>query len=553
MTTLTLQSRVLALAGIGVFAAGSALAMLSRHSLLAIEASAAREQARAASFAARAVARDALADLEALQGAVSAPRVGETDGDHRAREAALAAAVRRFRLADAVCFTGRDGVPILGEPEDAASRFSAPAFAAAARDALASRRPAFSPFVSSGDGEDAVAVVPLADGSGAAAAIVNARGHRVEALLQRSAGAALTTREASAAAVAPGLRLASAPIDGTPWAVTLVEPVSGEIARFRHRSLWLAPSLSLLAVMMAWAIVLSVRRPVRALTSAAERIAGGDLTQPIAGGDDEIGRLAIALENMRGQMQRWMESAGQANAVLEARVRQRTAQLGRVLRTVISAQEDERRRVARELHDETSQLVAALAMTIDAGIVAARPPNPADLRVLVDRMHDGLHRVIVNLRPSILDDLGLAAAIEWLAEHELRHGGINARCELGDLQECRADPAIEIAVFRVVQESITNVVRHANASSVLIQGGLASSLNGVIGRHLWIELEDDGDGFEPGSITANSETLRGVGLLGMRERVELVGGTLQIDSAPGEGTRVRLDAPLRLDDEDLPV
>ena len=88
---------------------------------------------------------------------------------------------------------------------------------------------------------------------------------------------------------------------------------------------------------------------------------------------------------------------------------------------------------------------------------------------------------------------------------------------------------------------------------MLIQGGLASSLNGVIGRHLWIELEDDGDGFEPGSITANDETLRGVGLLGMRERMELVGGTLQIDSAPGEGTHVRLDAPLRLDDEDLPV
>ena len=143
-----------------------------------------------------------------------------------------------------------------------------------------------------------------------------------------------------------------------------------------------------------------------------------------------------------------------------------------MLRAVISAQEDERRRVARELHDETSQLVAAMAMELHAGRRRAITGRDcATLARLVDRMHDGLHRIIVNLRPSVLDDLGLGPAIEWLAEHQLRRSGIAARSELGELQDCRADAAIEIALFRIVQESITNIVRHAQASAVLDPGG----------------------------------------------------------------------------------
>jgi signal transduction histidine kinase len=283
---------------------------------------------------------------------------------------------------------------------------------------------------------------------------------------------------------------------------------------------------------------------VRALTDAAERIAGGDLSQPVPSDVDEIGRLGAALEHMRAQLRDSIASVEQANAALERRVQERTAQLSRVLRHVISAQEDERRRVARELHDETSQLVAAMAMAIDSAKGAATPPNLADLRMLIDRMHDGLHRVIVNLRPSVLDDLGLAAAIEWLAEHQLRRAGIEARCELSDLQESRADNAIEIALFRVVQESITNIVRHSAASAVLIQAGLGDGTHA--GDHVWVEIEDDGCGFDPAAVPADSGTLRGIGLMGMRERMELIGGTIEIDSAPDEGTRIRIEAPVHI-------
>jgi signal transduction histidine kinase len=262
----------------------------------------------------------------------------------------------------------------------------------------------------------------------------------------------------------------------------LAATVETEIATFRRRSLWITPAMTGVALLLAWGIVQSIR--------------------------------------------------------------ERSTQLSRVLRSVISAQEEERRRVARELHDETSQLVTAMSMELHAidGVPSAE--RLRNLRVLLDRMHDGLHRVIVNLRPNVLDDLGLAAAIEWLAEHQVRREAIAVRCELGDLQDCRADPTVEIALFRVVQESLTNVVRHAEASAVLIQGGVDTGGRG--GARIWIEIEDDGRGFEPQRVKADADTLRGVGLLGMRERMDLIGGQLQIDSARGQGTRVRIEAPVRL-------
>ena len=325
---------------------------------------------------------------------------------------------------------------------------------------------------------------------------------------------------------------------------SLAETVEREVAAFRRRSLWIAPALTGVALLLAWGIVQSVQRPVRTLTDAAERIASGDLSRPIAGDADEIGRLGTALERMRRELQRSIAAVERANTILEQRVQERTAQLSRVLRAVISAQEDERRRVARELHDETSQLVAAMAMELHAAGATPSSERLAALTRLVDRMHDGLHRIIVNLRPSVLDDLGLGPAIEWLAEHQLRRPGIAARCELAELHDCRADAAIEIALFRVVQESITNIARHAHATTVLIQGGTEAAADRP--EQIWIEIEDDGVGFEPGDATADSETLRGVGLLGMRERVELIGGRLEIESAPGAGTRVRVEAPIHV-------
>jgi signal transduction histidine kinase len=353
----------------------------------------------------------------------------------------------------------------------------------------------------------------------------------------------------------------TAGVPGTSWSVRVTEAGPdpfAPIARFRQRSLWLAPTFTVLAMLLGWGIAHSVRRPIARLTASAERIARGDLARPVdakgsASGGDEIARLAAALEGMRASLKTSIDEVEHANHELERRVAERTRELEAVnaqleereavrqqlLRTVISAQEDERKRIARELHDETSQTLAALGMGLDTAIATSASADGrqrlGELRRLVDRINTELHRLIVNLRPSVLDDLGLAAAIEWFAERHLAAAGIAVRCELSNL-DVRLPSETETAVFRAVQEAITNIARHAHAESVLIQVAAQDGL-------LTIEIEDDGAGFDPARAAGGPGSMRGVGLLGMRERIGILGGTLQIDSEPGGGTRILMQVP----------
>src|SRR4029077_9690181 len=172
---------------------------------------------------------------------------------------------------------------------------------------------------------------------------------------------------------------------------------------FKRRSLWFAPAIAAVALLLGWGLVLSIRRSLQTLTIGAERIAPADLDRPIPGGGDEIGRLGAALDRMRTRLKHSIETVERTNAVHEGRVAERTRQMQQLLGKMISAQEDERRRVARDLHDETSQLLAALGMALHAG-EEPDPARRARLTALVDRMHEGLQRVIVNLRPSTIDD-----------------------------------------------------------------------------------------------------------------------------------------------------
>jgi signal transduction histidine kinase len=154
---------------------------------------------------------------------------------------------------------------------------------------------------------------------------------------------------------------------------------------------------------------------------------------------------------------------------------------------------------------------------------------------LVNRLYEGVHRLIGNLRPPVLDDLGLAAALQGFAETQLARSGISVRCELEELRDARLDPAVEITVFRIAQEAMQNILRHSGATAVLLQGAVTG------GGGLWLEIEDDGSGFNPDAVAPQEGSLRGIGLLGMRERAELIGARLTIDSAPGQGTHVRLE------------
>ena len=211
-----------------------------------------------------------------------------------------------------------------------------------------------------------------------------------------------------------------------------------------------------------------------------------------------------------------------------------------LLRRIISAQEDERHRVARELHDVTSQALATLAVGLEALCVvpgACSRELEAQLegiRALLAATSRDVHKLIYDLRPSLLDDLGLSAAIRSCAHNSLDAAGVEVHVEIAG-QEKRLPPEVEIALFRIVQEAIVNIARHAHAESVYVSLEFKE-------KSVAVQVEDDGSGFD--FSQGFSPTGAGVGLLGMKERTELLGGVLTIETKPGEGTRVSVEVPV---------
>jgi PAS domain S-box-containing protein len=206
---------------------------------------------------------------------------------------------------------------------------------------------------------------------------------------------------------------------------------------------------------------------------------------------------------------------------------------------ILGTQETERRRLARELHDEIGQMLTTVGMRLhrlktvcDATAEVALNEDIA----IVNRAIEQVRELSLNLRPPMLDVLGLEAALRWYAQKQSERSGLEVQLA-GHLNVPRLDPDLEIACFRVVQESITNVLRHAQA------------------RHVWIELQeedaelsvvirDDGVGFDVAAMQKRAGCGGSFGILAMRERIELLSGRLEIQSAPGQGTRICACFPL---------
>jgi len=209
---------------------------------------------------------------------------------------------------------------------------------------------------------------------------------------------------------------------------------------------------------------------------------------------------------------------------------------------VQQARENEQRRIARELHDDLGQRIAALkiALGIHGRELANKSPAQmhAELEAIaqigadIDSLAVAVRRIAADLRPAILDDLGLRAALEWLAEDFQSRYGVTVQCTL-DVLEPDLGEIATTTLFRVVQEALTNVVRHARARRVTI--GLQNDAN-----HCRLRISDDGIGFDPKAPSRPDA----FGLIGMCERVLLVGGSLTVDACPGEG--VTISAEFRL-------
>jgi signal transduction histidine kinase len=203
-----------------------------------------------------------------------------------------------------------------------------------------------------------------------------------------------------------------------------------------------------------------------------------------------------------------------------------------LLRHVVQAQEEVRARIARELHDETAQTLAAFSLDL-AAIQVHMPENPeckhlsSQLQAHCKEMSQGLYRLVNDLRPAQLDDLGLVPAIQFLVDQHTKSNGMEIRLEVkGDVR--RLDPITETVLFRVTQEALTNIVRHAGTKKARI-------LLHYQKQEILLTVSDAGVGFD---LNQRFPPPRGWGIAGMRERIEAVGGQLTIESAPGQGTSV---------------
>ena len=213
-----------------------------------------------------------------------------------------------------------------------------------------------------------------------------------------------------------------------------------------------------------------------------------------------------------------------------------------LLAKVIGAQEDERKRIARELHDETGQALTSMMVGLkfieNSASTAQAREKIAEMRTLAAQTLDKVHHLSMELRPSLLDDLGLFAAVQRYTREYSANMGIDVDSHIDGLMWHRLPSEIEVAVYRIIQEALTNIAKYAEAKNVsVILRYRDSSLVAVI--------EDDGKGFDIDSIMASADGKK-LGLFGMYERASLIGGTLTIESKRGVGTTVFLEVPLEL-------
>jgi len=220
----------------------------------------------------------------------------------------------------------------------------------------------------------------------------------------------------------------------------------------------------------------------------------------------------------------------------------------RLAREILMAQEEERRRIARELHDETSQALTSLALSLQAIIGMAEMKGIQDpefiekLRVTHSyavRAGNDVVRLMRELRPSLLDELGLPAAINRYAKDTLQAQGINVSMEFTGAEE-QLPLEVGVTLFRVAQGAIGNILEHSAAKNTSIKLQCNA-------RECLLSIEDDGTGFDVGKMTQVDPSGRGAGLFAMKERVRLVGGACRVESQPGQGTKVIVKVPLETD------
>ena len=279
-----------------------------------------------------------------------------------------------------------------------------------------------------------------------------------------------------------------------------------------------------LSVLVNYLVLRAAFRPLTSLARAAEAVRQGDVSaraEPTSIGDPQVAHLTETF-----------------NRTLDELERDR-AELRSVASQVIRAQEEERKRIARELHDDTAQVLFAQLLRLTALQTSSNQEvrgTAAALEDMTAEALEGVRRLALELRPPALDDLGLHAALADLAQRFGDQLGIPVDYQARG-PRARLPAEVELVLYRVAQEALTNVAKHARAKHVAVDLDRAA-------HDVSLSVRDDGRGFDPARETARDGRGLGLGLFGMAERVALVGGTFAVWSQPGAGTEIFAFLPL---------
>ena len=309
-------------------------------------------------------------------------------------------------------------------------------------------------------------------------------------------------------------------------------------ASFRINLLWSAGMILIVMLSITFAMNKLVIHRLEGAVQTLKRFAQGERGVRLQlQGPDEIAQLGTAFDEMAQSI----EFQDKTNRALAKDLQRQSERRRELLKKVITAQEEERTRVARDLHDELGQGLASITLGLtNFEILLASEPKEAKaqirkVRSQVTDMIDQMHDIIMDLRPSALDHLGLEPALRTYGEPMLEEVGV--KLDVTSELKFRLPVEIEIAVFRTFQEALTNIVRHARAQRATIRLAMRDGL-------FEGEVADDGQGFEIDQVDPMNSGGKGFGLLGMNERVALCGGELKILSKPGSGTRIQVRIPI---------
>jgi signal transduction histidine kinase len=329
------------------------------------------------------------------------------------------------------------------------------------------------------------------------------------------------------------MTLAYAPVGLAGWQVLIEQPwheVIGPVLRYSQFMPLVAALAAVVSVLTLYYGVRAIARPLQSLGRQAERVAWGDFEATAAhvGGVEEIEDLRRTLDQMARRIQRYQRG------------------MHDYIAAITQGQEEERKRLARELHDDTAQALIALNQQVEMAqkILGTDPARAAErlveVRGMLAETLESVRRFSRDLRPIYLEDLGFLPALEMLTKEAGQEENLSVRLTVSGAVR-RLPPELELAAYRIVQEALNNVVQHAQASQAWVRVSFEA-------ENLVLYVGDDGQGFEAPDLPDALARQGHFGLMGIQERAFLYGGQMSIRSAPGDGTEVTVTIPYTVPD-----